>query len=43
MNNNFNIEQFLDLSDYATDERKARRKGPRAHKGHQKKNKLLLT
>lgn len=26
MNNNFNIEQFLDLSDYATDERKARRK-----------------
>ena len=27
MNNNFNIEQFLDLSDYATDKRKARRKG----------------
>ena len=26
MNNNFNIEQFLDLSDYATDERKERRK-----------------
>ena len=26
MNNNFNIEQFLDLSNYATDERKARRK-----------------
>ena len=25
--NNFNIEQFLDLSDYATDKRKARRKG----------------
>lgn len=27
MNSNFNIEQFLDLSNYATDERKARRKG----------------
>ena len=27
MKNNFNIEQFLDLSDYATDKRKARRKG----------------
>ena len=27
MNNNFNIEQFLDLSDYATDKCKARRKG----------------
>lgn len=27
MNNNFNIEQFLDLSDYATDKRKAHRKG----------------
>lgn len=26
MKNNFNIEQFLDLSDYATDKRKARRK-----------------
>ena len=27
LENNFNIEQFLDLSDYATDKRKARRKG----------------
>ena len=27
MNNNFNIEQFLDLSNYATDIRKARTKG----------------
>ena len=27
MNNNFNIVEFLDLSDYATDKRKARRKG----------------
>ena len=27
LENNFNIEQFLDLSDYATDIRKARRKG----------------
>ena len=26
MNNNFNIVEFLDLSNYATDERKARRK-----------------
>lgn len=42
MNNNFNIEQFLDLSDYATDKCKARRKGP---KGTQRasKYKLLLT
>ena len=27
LENNFNIEKFLDLSDYATDKRKARRKG----------------
>ena len=27
MNNNFNIVEFLDLSNYATDKRKARRKG----------------
>ena len=27
LESNFNIEQFLDLSDYATDKRKARRKG----------------
>lgn len=27
MNNNFDIEKFLDLSEYATDERKDRRKG----------------
>ena len=27
MNKNFNIEQFLDLSGYATDERLSRRKG----------------
>ena len=27
LENNFNIEQFLDLSNYATDKRKARRKG----------------
>ena len=27
MKNNFNIEQFLDLTGYATDKRKARRKG----------------
>ena len=27
MNRNFNIEQFLDLSGYATDERLSRRKG----------------
>ena len=27
LENKFNIEKFLDLSDYATDKRKARRKG----------------
>ena len=30
LENNFNIEQFLDLSDYATDKRKARRKGTKS-------------
>ena len=30
MNNNFDIEQFLDLTNYATEERKARRKGSKS-------------
>ena len=30
LENNFNIEQFLDLSNYATDKRKARRKGAKS-------------
>lgn len=35
MNNNFNIEQFLDLSDYATEERKDRRKNNKNGKSTQ--------
>ena len=30
LESNFNIEKFLDLIDYATDERIARRKGPKS-------------
>ena len=42
MENNFNIEQFLDLSDYTTDKRKARRKGVNGTQ-MASKYKLLLT